>query len=58
MTDNFIAPGPGRWAIDRSHFAGGTTPICEWLMEQSMEPGMRRVFAELGVPADGLGPAS
>ncbi len=54
MTDTFTAPGPGRWAIDRSHFAGGTTPICEWLMEQSMEPGMRRVFAELGVPADGL----
>ncbi len=54
MTTTFDAPGPGRWAIDRSHFAGGTTPICEWLMEQSMEPGMRRVFAELGVPADGL----
>jgi len=54
MTDTFTAPGPGRWAIDRSHFAGGTTPICEWLMEQSMEPGMRRVFAELGVPADAL----
>jgi pyruvate,water dikinase len=54
MTTTFNAPGPGRWAIDRSHFPGGTTPISEWLMEQSMEPGMRRVFAELGVPADAL----
>jgi pyruvate,water dikinase len=54
MTTTFNAPGPGHWAIDRSHFPGGTTPISQWLMEQSMEPGMRRVFAELGVPADGL----
>src|SRR5262245_51961758 len=54
MTTTFKAPGPGHWAIDRSHFPGGTTPISEWLMEQSMEPGMRRVFAELGVPADAL----
>jgi pyruvate,water dikinase len=54
MTTTFNAPGPGHWAIDRSHFPGGTTPISEWLMEQSMEPGMRRVFAELGVPADAL----
>jgi pyruvate,water dikinase len=54
MTTTFNAPGPGHWAIDRSHFPGGTTPISEWLIEQSMEPGMRRVFAELGVPADAL----
>ena len=58
MTTTFNAPGPGHWAIDRSHFPGGTTPISQWLMEQSMEPGMRRVFAELGVPPMGSKRAS
>jgi rifampicin phosphotransferase len=54
MTAAFAPPGPGQWALDRSHFAGGTTPICQWLMEESMARGMRRVFAEIGVPADTL----
>ena len=54
MTVAFAPPGPGQWALDRSHFAGGTTPICQWLMEESMARGMRRVFAEIGVPADAL----
>src|SRR5918995_1208373 len=54
MTAAFAPPGPGQWALDRSHFAGGTTPICQWLMEESMARGMRRVFAEIGVPADAL----
>ena len=54
MTAAFAPPGPGQWALDRSHFAGGTTPICQWLMEESMGRGMRRVFAELGVPDDAL----
>jgi phosphohistidine swiveling domain-containing protein len=52
--DDFTPPGPGRWALDRSHFPGGTTPISQWLIEQSMAPGTRRAFTELGVPADGL----
>ena len=50
----FQPPGPGSWALDRSHYPGGTTPIAVWLMESSMEPGLRRVFAELGTPADAL----
>ena len=53
-TVSFTAPEPGAWALDRSHYPGGTTPIIEALMEHSMERGMRRVFAELGTPADTL----
>jgi pyruvate,water dikinase len=54
MSTTFTPPGPGSWALDRSHFPGGTTPIAQWLMEASMTAGMRRAFAELGVPADTL----
>ncbi len=50
----FSAPGPGGWDLDRSHYAGGTTPISIWLMEESCEAGMRRAFSEFGVPADTL----
>ena len=52
--DELTPPGPGRWALDRSHFPGGTTPICQWLMEESMGAGLGRAFAELGVPADSV----
>ena len=50
----FNAPGPGQWALDRSHVPGGSTPIVRELMSRSMPPGMRRVFAELGAPLDTL----
>jgi rifampicin phosphotransferase len=50
----FTPPGHGQWNLDRSHFAGAATPIVQWLMEQSMEAGMRTVFAELGTPADAM----
>jgi phosphohistidine swiveling domain-containing protein len=50
----FDAPGPGFWALDRSHWPGGTTPISQWLMTESFDAGFRRVFAESGVPAEGL----
>ncbi|MEM1334753.1 MAG: hypothetical protein AAGG08_14975 [Actinomycetota bacterium] len=33
------APGPGCWALDRSHYPGGTTPIAAWLMETAMSEG-------------------
>ena len=46
----FDAPGPGHWSLDRSHFAGGTTPIAQWLMREAMPAGMERVFAEIGAP--------
>ena len=44
-------PGPGSWQLDRSHYPGGTTPISEELISRSMERGMRRVFRDLGTPA-------
>ena len=53
-TLTFAEPGPGGWDLDRSHYAGATTPISIWLMEESCEAGMRRAFAEFGVPADTL----
>ena len=52
MGDMFVAPAPGEWQLDRSHLTGGVTPIVQWLMADGMEVGFRRVFAELGVPAD------
>ena len=54
MGATFEAPGPGRWELDRSHFPGGTTPIAQWLMTESMPAGMSRVFADQGVPAKSL----
>ena len=30
----FEPPGPGRWALDRSHFTGAATPIVQWLIEE------------------------
>jgi pyruvate,water dikinase len=52
--ERFTPPGPGQWELDRSHFPSGTTAIARWLMEQSMQDGMRTVFAEVGVPAESL----
>jgi rifampicin phosphotransferase len=54
MPATFEAPGAGHWELDRSHFPGGTTPIAEWLMRESMPAGMERVFAEQGIPAKTL----
>jgi pyruvate,water dikinase len=47
-------PGPGYWELDRSHFVGGETPLIQHIQAQAMPAGMRRVFAELGTPADTL----
>lgn len=47
-------PGPGQWALDRSHMSGSATPLVQELMSRSMPAGMRRTFKELGVPADTL----
>ena len=46
------APGPGQWALDRSHMPAGTTPIVQHIVTPSMPSGMRRMFAELGSPLD------
>jgi rifampicin phosphotransferase len=48
------APGPGYWELDRSHFVGGETPLIQHIQARAMPAGMRRVFAELGTPADTL----
>jgi len=48
------APGPGYWELDRSHFLGGETPLVQYIQANSMPLGLRRVFAELGTPADTL----
>ncbi len=47
-------PGPGFWELDRSHFVGGETPLVQHIQAQAMPAGMRKVFAELGTPADTL----
>lgn len=51
---DWLAPGPGQWSLDRSHYPGGTTPISQWLIESGMESGMRRVFGELGAPVGAI----
>jgi rifampicin phosphotransferase len=48
------APGPGYWELDRSHYLGGATPLVQHIQSQAMPAGMRKVFAELGTPADTL----
>lgn len=52
MDTEFDAPAPGYWALDRSHFPGGVTPLSQWLLTEGVHNGFRRVFAELGLPAD------
>jgi len=47
-------PGPGLWELDRSHMVGGTTPIMQSVQCRALPSGMRRVFRELGTPADTL----
>ena len=54
MMVTWDAPGPGFWELDRSHFVGGETPLIQHIQAQAMPAGMRKVFAELGTPADTL----
>lgn len=48
----FEPPGPGQWALDRSHMPAGCTPLVQSLMLASEPVGMRRLFRELGAPLD------
>ena len=50
----WTAPGPGRWAVDRSHMPSGTTPMVQSVMSTAMTTGTRRVFQELGAPLDAI----
>lgn len=52
MANDFVAPGPGSWELDRSHFPGGATPVMQWVLSESMPDAFGRLFAELGIPAD------
>ena len=52
MATDFVAPGPGHWALDRSHYPQGATPISQWLLTEGFHEGFRRVFEELGLPAE------
>lgn len=52
MAATFAAPGPGQWALDRSHLPPGSTPLVQELMLASEPEGMRRVFEELGAPLE------
>jgi len=54
MAPTFEPPGPGQWAIDRSHYPSGVTPISQWLLTKGIEQGVAQVFEELGVPAAGF----
>ena len=54
MTVTWEAPGPGQWALDRSHFPGGCTPLVQALMCATEPVAMERVFRELGAPVETL----
>ena len=52
MDIDFEIPGPGQWNLDRSHFPGGTTPIMQSLLHQSIENAFREQWALNGIPAE------
>lgn len=51
MNESFEPPGPGQWALDRSHYPSAVTPISQHILTRGLERGMKQVFAESGVPA-------
>ena len=52
MDVEFEIPGPGQWSLDRSHFPGGTTPIMQSLLHQSIENAFREQWPLRGIPAE------
>ncbi len=52
MDVDFEIPGPGQWNLDRSHFPGGTTPIMQSLLQQSIENAFREQWPLHGIPAE------
>jgi rifampicin phosphotransferase len=54
MSVSWPVPGPGQWALDRSHMPAGTTPLVQHIAQSSMPQGMRRMFRDLGAPLDSL----
>ena len=57
MTVTWEVPGPGQWALDRSHMPAGCTPLVQALMLETEPIAMRQVFAELGAPVDTMAAA-
>ncbi|MBI4884125.1 MAG: hypothetical protein HY826_08730 [Actinobacteria bacterium] len=54
MTVTWTAPGPGQWALDRSHLPPGCTALVQSLMLATEPAAMARVFADLGAPVETL----
>lgn len=52
MDVTWDAPGPGQWALDRSHMPPGCTALVQELMSSTEPVAMRRVFLELGAPVE------
>lgn len=48
------APGPGQWALDRSHTNRPATLISREIQSRGTARGTRRMFADLGAPLDAL----
>jgi rifampicin phosphotransferase len=48
----FEAPGAGEWQLDRSHFEGGTTPVMQWVIQESTWHGFLKLFKLFGIPAE------
>ncbi len=53
-TAGFEAPGPGYWELDRSHYDSGATPISAKIMGEATLAAYRKLFADRGMPADGI----
>lgn len=47
-------PGPGQWALDRSHINRPATPIAQAIQSRGTARGTRRMFRDLGAPLDAL----
>ncbi len=52
MNVTFEPPGPGFWELDRSHFAGGSTPLIQPIVTDATEDAYRKAWPLLGVPAE------
>ena len=50
----WTSPGPGHWALDRSHVNRPATLISQEIQTRSTAIGTRRTFRDLGAPLDAL----
>lgn len=47
-------PGPGQWALDRSHINRPATLVAQAIQSRGTARGTRRMFRDLGAPLDAL----